>query len=202
MYKTHIILLLVFFTSTSSFGQKKYLLWFMPSKAQKIYGITLNPWISEDNFSKKVSIYGGHLQFCPLAPFTILYNVNNIFRNDYFDSDLGNFDSMPPQEERKIIYGINLTCCDWGFSEVYGLDLNIGASEIVDVKGVSLSGIYNINTSINGLAISLICNKNRDCTGLEIGLINNSLKLRGLQIGLWNKNQKRSLPLLNWCFKK
>lgn len=38
--------------------------------------------------------------------------------------------------------------------------------------------------------------------GVQIGLVNNAAKLRGFQIGLWNTNQKRSLPLFNWCFEK
>jgi hypothetical protein len=177
-------------------------MWFMPSKAQQIYGLTLNPWISEYNLSDNLSIYGGHIQFCPIAPFTIFYNVTNIFRKDYFVSDPNYFDFMPNQSARKRIYGLNLTIADWGFSEIYGLDLNIGSSEIISVKGVSISGLYNVNTSIKGLAISGVCNLNKNCNGLEIALINNSIKLHGFQIGLWNKNQKRSLPIVNWCFKK
>jgi hypothetical protein len=32
-------------------------------------------------------------------------------------------------------------------------------------------------------------------------MFNKTLDLRGIQIGLWNKNGKRSLPLINWQFK-
>jgi hypothetical protein len=37
--------------------------------------------------------------------------------------------------------------------------------------------------------------------GLQIGFVNKTIKLKGFQIGLWNKNGERSLPLINWNFK-
>ena len=170
--------------------------------SQKIYGITLNPWTSKYNLSKKLSIYGGHIQFCPLAPFVIMYNIPSFFSKEIFERNPSRFDTLPNSDERKIIYGLNITCADWGFSEVNGLDLNIGASEVINVNGVSISGLYNVNSCINGLAVSILCNRNGICNGIEVSLINNTIKLHGFQIGLWNINQKRSLPLLNWCFKK
>jgi hypothetical protein len=39
-------------------------------------------------------------------------------------------------------------------------------------------------------------------SGLQIGIVNKSKNLRGIQIGIWNVNQKRKLPLLNWNFKQ
>ena len=38
--------------------------------------------------------------------------------------------------------------------------------------------------------------------GLQIGVVNKSKNLRGIQIGIWNVNQKRRLPLINWNFKR
>jgi hypothetical protein len=37
--------------------------------------------------------------------------------------------------------------------------------------------------------------------GVQIALFNSSMNFKGIQIGLWNKNQKRSLPFINWNFK-
>lgn len=37
--------------------------------------------------------------------------------------------------------------------------------------------------------------------GVQIGAVNQAKKLKGIQFGLWNVNEKRSLPIFNWNFK-
>lgn len=49
-------------------------------------------------------------------------------------------------------------------------------------KGVQFGG-YNRSGAVNGI---------------QIGIYNNAKFLRGIQIGLWNRNHKRSLPFFNW----
>jgi hypothetical protein len=53
----------------------------------------------------------------------------------------------------------------------------------------------------NGLTFAFIGNHDTKCKGIQIGLINSAVDLKGLQIGLWNKNQKRSMPIINWNFR-
>jgi hypothetical protein len=34
--------------------------------------------------------------------------------------------------------------------------------------------------------------------GLQIGIFNASKHTKGVQLGIWNKNEKRKLPIINW----
>jgi hypothetical protein len=36
--------------------------------------------------------------------------------------------------------------------------------------------------------------------GVQVALYNKSMDFRGVQLGLWNVNGRRSLPLINWQF--
>ena len=76
----------------------------------------------------------------------------------------------------------------------------INMSDIMN--GLQL-GVANGNESeANGVQIGIIGNETEVMKGLQVGLINKSKNLRGIQIGLWNVNQKRKLPLINWNFKR
>lgn len=57
-------------------------------------------------------------------------------------------------------------------------------------------GLYNQSYKLDGLQVGLV-NKAGTNHGLQVGLINSS-RSKGFQIGVWNKNAKRSLPILNW----
>jgi hypothetical protein len=59
----------------------------------------------------------------------------------------------------------------------------------------------NSHYIVNGLTIGLLGNHDVRCNGVQIGLSNASTDLRGFQLGLWNRNQSRSLPFINWSFK-
>lgn len=41
----------------------------------------------------------------------------------------------------------------------------------------------------------------KEFKGLQIGIRNKSDNMKGIQIGLWNVNGKRKLPIINWNFK-
>ena len=55
---------------------------------------------------------------------------------------------------------------------------------------------------VNGLQFSFILNDSYLTRGVQVGLINRSQSLTGVQFGLWNINQKRKFPIINWNFKK
>ena len=57
-------------------------------------------------------------------------------------------------------------------------------------------GVYNQSYKLNGLQIGIL-NKVDSNQGLQIGFVNHS-RSKGFQLGVWNKNKKRSLPILNW----
>jgi hypothetical protein len=78
-----------------------------------------------------------------------------------------------------------------------GFSLNIVGANYVRNEGFCLSGIYQYARSGNGFALSGIYNGASRFRGLQIALVNHTKRLKGVQIGLWNISQNRSLPLMN-----
>tara|TARA_R110000850_G_scaffold41434_1_gene106205 strand:- start:107858 stop:108286 length:429 start_codon:yes stop_codon:yes gene_type:complete len=120
--------------------------------------------------------------------------------------------------------GINLTTgCFFTSSSMNGLNISLG-NKFNDFNGLSLSafgtiadnqngvsiGLYNANNHLKGITIGVMnssyelkgsqiglvnyCKENK---GIQIGVFNRSFS-RGLQIGLWNLNNKRAFPFINW----
>lgn len=86
-----------------------------------------------------------------------------------------------------------------------GALLSVLMTETYKGNGVQLSVFDNRYVQFTGLQAGLFNGlwkgrhgRPESFTGLQIGLINCTKKLRGLQIGLWNVNEKRSLPFINW----
>lgn len=83
-----------------------------------------------------------------------------------------------------------------------GILFGFGGNEVYQGNGIMLSGVWgNGAMRFNGIQISVenyIFEKGR---GIQIGFFNSAKNFRGIQLGLWNKNDKRSLPFINWQFK-
>lgn len=82
-----------------------------------------------------------------------------------------------------------------------GLAIGFGGNEIEKFSGVMIGGPFNNKASfLKGVQIggeNYIINRGR---GLQIGIFNSAKNFKGIQLGLWNKNDKRALPFLNWQF--
>lgn len=108
--------------------------------------------------------------------------------------------------------------------ETNGISLNGFNSNIGKMNGLQISGLNNSVEKGNGLQLSFsnnaeefngfqigfgneidsgngvqigFYNSTEKLKGVQIGIINKS-KSRGFQIGFWNKNSKRTLPILNF----
>lgn len=81
-----------------------------------------------------------------------------------------------------------------------GLSISAWFSSGKKMNGIALNLLANKYAIVNGLCIA-VSNESYKTNGIQIGLINRTRKLKGFQFGLWNVNQKRKLPLINWCFK-
>ena len=191
--------------------QKKYAIWFSPSQATDIYGLSLNFFPREGMFPD-YSVYGMELNVSPMG----LLGSVMFFFHALLDIDMHLYGVADEEEENtatmesyiegrhyvKRIYGLQVGTLNVAEEQIiYGLDISLAASLETKVNGVSISGIINYQDMVNGLTIATLGNHNMYCRGVQIGLIN-SAYLRGFQIGLWNVNQKRRLPLINWSFKQ
>ena len=111
---------------------------------------------------------------------------------------------MPTFEEgyAERINGLSLyasgTTCD---CLINGISVG-GIGHIINqVNGISAT-MFNVIGKHNGIMIAPI-NMSDIINGLQLGYANgNDSEARGIQIGIWNVNQKRKLPLINWNFKR
>jgi len=175
---------------------------FSPSKKTKnVNGILLKYYdeIDAEISPKKVNGLGlGMNGLGIFFPFLMLVNVGSI--NHWGFSDL-QMDKLP--EKMNKISGVQISIINMEPTVTNGLEFNvssnIGAPSVIN--GVSVSPLYNFHHTSNGLVISSLANISEKCRGFQIALFNSCNDAKGLQIGFWNINQKRKLPLINWNFK-
>ena len=100
--------------------------------------------------------------------------------------------------------GIQIAMGDCAAVYSNGILISYLGSYTLEGNGL-MAGCFNEYVKFNGLQIGFlndIENKSETFTGLQIGVYNSTKKLRGVQLGLMNVNEKRTLPLINWNFKK
>ena len=190
--KTILILLLVF-QSLSSFGQSNYFpLWTYHQNNINIHGISvgagslrMEPRQTNTNGLKIELIGAGLLVF--FAGSDPLESVDSLFLRGYLISEKIN----------GISFSSTGTVCE---CTTNGLNLGVMGNVNYKINGVNIAGLVNYTQIQNGSQFSLFGNYAGTINGLQIGLVNNAKRLKGFQIGLWNKNNKRSLPLINWSF--
>jgi hypothetical protein len=85
--------------------------------------------------------------------------------------------------------------------KAYGLDLSVtGSFTEKIVHGWSLSLMGQDHIELKGVATAVIYNRGVKCRGLQVSLFYNRCDdLKGVQIGFINKNQKRTLPFVNFA---
>jgi hypothetical protein len=104
--------------------------------------------------------------------------------------------------------GINISAGN-KFNNFNGLSVTVLGTISDHQNGLSI-GIYNANNDLSGSTIGIynqsyqlsglhlgIFNQTRINRGVQIGVLNKS-NSKGFQLGLWNINNKRSMPFLNW----
>lgn len=104
--------------------------------------------------------------------------------------------------------GLNISCGN-KFENFNGISIALLGTLANRHNGIAI-GLINGTNDLNGLVVGLY-NQSEKLDGLQIGLVNQSIKNHGLQIGIfnrsyskgfqigiWNKNPKRTLPIFNW----
>jgi hypothetical protein len=176
---------------------RKYVAWYSPSQATDVYGVMFEVFPKEypDYFP---NIYGIDLNISPVA---IAFLMNAVPYLIIPDMNMERTDSAV--DLYKKVYGFQIALLNFEPSIIWGLDINaICSLEESIINGISFSPTLNKHDIVNGLSIAVLSNNDRHCKGVQVGLFNTCTDLRGFQIGLWNKNTKRSLPIINWNFTK
>lgn len=148
---------------------------------------------------------------------TVADTLHHRKKPDFFIPD---FDKTPTLK----LNGLNISSgCFFVNTNMNGLNISAG-NKFKNFNGISIAplgtladtqngfsaGLVNASNDLNGLVVGAY-NQSVKLDGIQIGLVNQAIKNRGLQIGvfnrsyskgfqlgLWNKNAKRSLPVFNW----
>lgn len=189
-------------TDINLIDRSQNILGFYPSKITKTNGVAFNYFIPiGDPNKKRPTTNGIEIDINPLtiimAPIAGMANI--IHFSSYIVME-NNIDKKMFENLKKV-NGIHASLIKLNPMIVNGIDLNVSGTYKSKINGISLSGLTNKQSVINGMTISVLGNDNIICNGLQIGLFNSSKTLKGIQLGVWNTNQKRSFPLINWNFK-
>ncbi|MGC4104668.1 LA_2272 family surface repeat-containing protein [Ferruginibacter sp.] len=174
--------------------RKRNFAWFLPFNAHEINGLALGLQTCNIN-GKPVTIRGVNINGDVLSMYITMFSFFHVL--DAANVNLLN--NVPDTGGLATIQGLGISY--GGIADgkdLSGVFINGGVCYSNRVSGIVITGGFNYLNRVKGLAIGGIRNNAIKCTGLQIGLINSCKYLKGLQIGLWNVNSKRKLPLINW----
>jgi len=212
--KLSFISLIVFLLFLDSFGQNvdknltvkkqrnKYVIGFVPSKANNIFGIAIGPIGSEAICDKPYTKYshGLNLQIPGQGILQIFYIFNPPFKQSFSNNLIENNIIMDSSLKRVVHNGLLVSPFGTFSDQVNGVSISGFMSAGKIINGVSVNLLWNMYYKIDGLSIGVF-NSSMDINGAQFGIINKTVHLKGIQIGLWNRNAKRSLPIINWNFR-
>ncbi|MBO9563563.1 MAG: hypothetical protein J7621_12340 [Niastella sp.] len=172
--------------------------WFTPTNVNKISGLNLGIQTMTTAENDSLTIHGVNINADLLSMFVTVYGVIGMFNMPHPNSYP---DSVNKKEINSEVTGLNISGGGiMGDMRVRGLCINGGMSSVLETTGLHITGILNTTGEFRGVEISGLCNRAIKGRGLQIGLLNFCKNLKGIQLGLWNVNSKRSLPLINWGF--
>lgn len=169
-----------------------------PSKnVRNVNGILFKYYDEEDHFKpKKVNGLGMGFNFLGIfLPPLMLFNLQLPGSNDYV---------MVPREKMNTINGLQLSLINMEPTVTNGLEISVSSNmdTYAVTNGMSVSPFFNLHHGMKGVSVAPLANIGHKCRGIQIGLYNKCDDFRGIQIGGWNENGRRKLPLINWNFKK
>lgn len=169
-----------------------------PSKnVRNVNGVLFKYYDEEDQFKpKKVNGLGMGFNFLGIfLPPLMVFNLQLPGNYDYV---------MVPREKMNTINGLQLSLINMEPTVTNGLEINVSSNvnTYAVTNGMAVSPFFNLHYEMKGISVAPLANIGKKCRGIQIGLYNKCDDFRGIQIGGWNENGKRKLPLINWNFKK
>ncbi len=189
---------------------KRWPIWFTPSKADVINGITISPLESFYFFKKKPQQLNGlvihavgTMLLGPLIPGDP--NVRIVKDNPELSEE--ELVSAKLREDTTITSGAScngvLISVSGTITKTFnGVNISPFCARNIFSNGFFLNAFYNFNHHLKGVAVAALYNSSFEVRGVQIGLFNYTHKLEGMQIGLWNVHKNRKLPIINWGFKR
>ena len=187
--------------------ERNYIVGIWPTNVTEVNGLMLNFWskdIIPSKFKEGVIVLpttnGIEINLNPIGPFAAVmalfhYPLDKESRKPLKDSV--DYTVIPYY---KKINGFQLAFLNLEPTKMNGLEVQLSGSYESVVNGISIGIVANKRDKLNGLGIGVIGNFDTEVNGVQIGLFNKANKIKGFQIGVWNTNEKRSLPFINWSF--
>lgn len=182
---------------------RRNFIWYTPCNVEEINGLAIGMMpknIKNQKYGKPayLVVNGLNIELNPFELVTIYYPQ---FVGPYSDS-LEYFEAVFEDKIETTLNGLSITLVNAiGETQMNGVNFAGLVTQADILKGLSISGFSNFSYKMSGLTIAGLHNKATSGKGVQIALYNNAVDFRGFQIGLWNKNGKRSLPFINWQFK-
>jgi hypothetical protein len=178
-----------------SIFRTKNIAWALPTRANKINGWALGLHTGQI-FGRQLTINGLNTSADVPAMFIGMMSSMDILQK----VPLGSLsDSADTDWYITKINGLSLSMGGlMRCSNIRGIALNGGICFAYRTRGLVVSGGYNNVHDFKGISICGLRNVSVKGRGIQIALINVCKNFKGLQIGLWNVNSKRKLPVINW----
>ncbi|WP_299255351.1 hypothetical protein [uncultured Aquimarina sp.] len=170
----------------------------VPFNVDEVNGFALSLSTAPFNDDETLKVNGFLIEVEPINLFAYTFGFMNglLFSSD--SSLARNKDDM-----NVFIKGLTISAVgSMSKSRQSGVTLGGVYTGIYTMRGFSLTGVHTMTYDFEGVMISGVRNQSRMGKGVQIGLFNSCKDLRGIQFGLWNKNERRSLPFINWQFSK
>lgn len=172
--------------------------WFTPTNVNKISGLNLGLQTMTVAENDSLIIRGVNISADMLSMFVSMYAIFYIVNTPH---PINYPDTVDKTDMKCEITGLSLSGGGlMGDMRVRGLSINGGISSVIEMTGVQITGITNTSREFRGVVISGLANRAIKGRGLQVSLLNHCKDLKGIQLGLWNVNSKRSLPFINWSF--
>ncbi|AEK23319.1 LA_2272 family surface repeat-containing protein [Capnocytophaga canimorsus] len=213
-----VIVICLFFISKDVVAQQKnyFPVWTYHQNNTNIHGLSVGTFTAR--YANTLT-NGMKVEFIGLGGIALLGGFNRIFFDDITDrvngiclSTTGMF-ALGSQVNGIAIGGVAQAICKVNgvavsafgqtFENFNGLTLGMLGSEVLDKgNGMMVGMAANRADTFNGIQIAFFFNTiETKGTGLQIGLFNKANNFKGIQIGFWNENQKRKMPIINWNFR-
>lgn len=188
---------------------RRFPIWFNPSRANEIDGISISGFISPYLFkADSLKIRGINIGIEPTwvfaAPFIVVGALTSPFNKHINKVRVDSLNQTDSAKSLVKITGLNIGICGSTIidNNVNGLSLNVIGAEGNLHNGVSITLGANAFYKFNGISIAGLMNTSEKGSVVQISLFNYCTDCIGLQIGLWNKMGKRRLPFLNINLRK
>jgi hypothetical protein len=187
-------------------GKQRYVLWFTPSMASHIHGVSIGPIGSEHLCSRSAPQVsnGVNAQFIGVGFFLLIgpgeLGSGRQFEQLRTDTTGVMLDSLLAAAGNTFAVthnGIQVSPLGTFTPRINGVSVSLISSRHEQLNGIAVNPLWTHVLDQRGISIGAL-NTALRTRGLQVGIFNRTHELRGLQFGLWNRNGKRALPIVNW----